>query len=252
MNRLNPELVKLKNYVAYMLLALTVTIPSIAQTQEDKGEEGWNFVIAPYVYAPAISGDVMINNHSGALAKTYVVGGMIAFEAYTPKWSIYTDLLLTNFNTDVTLPLTDRIGTIDASTTFFGIYAMRRVAKWFELGLGGRLIVTNSNMTAESTLLFSEIDADFNSVAVDPLFVYRFTFLNNEHWNIRLRGDVGGFGFYSIFTYLINPSVGYRITDLLEINLGYRLLSFYQNDEEGGDRFDLLFNGPQIGVLFHF
>jgi hypothetical protein len=252
MKSLKNAKVELTNCAICILLALAVAIPSIAQAQADSAEEGWDFVIAPYVYAPTISGDVKINRNSGTLSNKLSVGGMLAFEAYNPKWSIYTDLLHMNFDTDVTLPLSSRMGTLETSTTFFGIYAMRRVAKWFEVGLGGRLAFNNSRLKADPNRIFPEIDAEFNSVIFDPLLVYRFTFLRNDKWNIGLRGDVGGFGFYSIFTYMINPMVGYQISDLLEINLSYRLLSFYQDDEEGRDKFDLLFYGPQLGLLFHF
>ena len=104
---------------------------------------------------------------------------------------------------------------------------------------------------ADSTESFPELDTEYNATEISPLIVYRFTFFSNDKWNIRMRGDVGGFGVYSIFTYLINPSAGYRISDLIEVNLSYRLLSFDQNDEDNGDNFDLIFQGPQFGVLFH-
>ena len=234
-----------------IIICLATFITLLVSAQEDSTEKGWNFVIAPYVYVPVISGDVMINYRTGSLSNNVGFGGLLAFEAYSPKWSVYTDVLNNNVETDITLPLSSRVGTFKTSTTFVGFYGMRRVAKWFEVGLGARIIFNNSSIKADSREPFPELDTEYNGTAISPLIVYRFTFFSNDKWNIRMRGDVGGFGVYSIFTYLINPSAGYRISDLIEVNLSYRLLSFDQNDEDNGDNFDLIFQGPQFGVLFH-
>ena len=239
----------------FLCLATLFTIGTSAQedAQEDAKEKGWNFVISPYVYVPVANGDVMVNYNAGSLYYQTTVGGLLAFEAYNPKWSIYSDLLITNIDTDIDLPVSSRTGTFEANTTFLGFYGMRRVATWFEVGLGAKIIFSNSNITADAREpLFPELDVEYNTTAVSPLIVYRFTFLDTEKWNLRMRGDVGGFGVASIFTYMINPSAGYRISDLLEVNLAYRYLYFKKDDEDNGNKIDLNFNGPQFGVLFHF
>ncbi len=239
----------------FLCLATLFTIGASAQedAQEDAQDKGWNFVISPYVYVPVANGDVMINYSGGSLYHEVTFGGLLAFEAYNPKWSIYSDLLITNIDTDIDLPVSSRTGTFEANTTFLGFYGMRRVATWFEVGLGAKIIFSNSNITADAREpLFPELDEEYNNTGVSPLIVYRFTFLDTDKWNLRMRGDVGGFGAYSIFTYMINPSGGYRISDLLEVNLAYRYLYFKKDDEDNGNKIDLNFHGPQIGVLFHF
>jgi len=194
----------------------------------------------------------MINYNSGSLYHKATVGGLLAFEAYNPKWSIYTDLLITKIETDIQLPLSSRLGTFKANTTFLGFYGMRRVAKWFEIGLGAKIIFNNSSITADARNLFDELDVEYDMTTVSPLVVYRFTFLDTDKWNLRVRGDVGGFGAYSIFTWMINPSAGYRISDLIEVNAAYRFLSFEKDDKDNGNKIDLNFDSPQFGVLFHF
>ncbi len=237
----------------YIFLCLATVMSFLVSAQGNAQDKEWNFVVAPYAYVPVISGDVTINNNAGILSKEAGFVGLFAFEAYNPKWSIYGDLLLNASENGITLPISSREGTFKSSTTFVGFYGMRRVAKWFEIGLGVRLIFNDMNLKADAESSLPEINAEYNSTGVDPLIVYRFTFLNTDKWNIRMRGDVGGFGVYSIFVYMINPSAGYRISDLLEVNLSYRLLSFNEgNKEETGNEIDLQFSGPQFGLLFHF
>ena len=64
---------------------------------------------------------------------------------------------------------------------------MIKLAKWLDLGLGGRTAFYNMKLKADQTILFSEIDTQGNSVLFDPLFVYRFTFLKTEKWKMKTK-----------------------------------------------------------------
>jgi len=236
-----------------LLLTYTIVSPGIVLAQEVKTDDGWNFTIAPFLYAPTVSGDVIINNNPGSLNTLKLnLGGMLYFESYSPKWSIATDLILMNFDTDITMNLSGREGTLGLKNTIVGFYVMYRVARWIELGLGGRLVAATTNLHVPAGNILSEINGEFKSVIVDPLLVTRFTFLNTKKWHLALRGDVGAFGALGYFTWLVNPYVGFKLSKLFEVNLGYRVLSLYHDDEPNNDRLDLLLYGPQVGLQIHF
>jgi hypothetical protein len=238
------------NLFRILLITILMISPEFVNAQETKKEKRWSFIPAVYILGPTLSGDVLINNNPAILtAKKMNVGGMVSFEARSPKWSISTDFIYTNIDTDITMPRTNRKGTIDIRTSFYGLYGMRRVAKWLELGLGVRIVVYDINMKVPAGIIFSEIDTRFKSGIVDPLIVTRVTFLDSENWELALRGDVGAFGIWGYFTYLIYPYVGYKIKNLFEVNLGYRVVNLYHNDEAGNDKIDLLYYGPQLGLL---
>jgi len=74
-------------------------------------------------------------------------------------------------------------------------------------------------------------------------------FVQNDRWNVGIAGDVGGFGFFDTWTYLVNPYVSYRVSDLFELSTRYRVLSLDHEDESGGDKTDLTFYGPEIGFF---
>ena len=232
------------------LLVFAIVCPSMSQAQE-KDPDGWNFIIGAYFYAPTVNGEVKVNNNSAVLTQELNMGGMLGFQAYNPKWSLSSDLMFVNVSTDITVPITDRSGTYEAATTLWGFYAMRKVAKWFDLGLGARLGIVNSKLKVEEGPVLPEIDSESTMWMLPPLVVYRFNFVESEKWTARLRGDIGGFGFFSTFTYLVNPYVGFRVSKLFEPYLGYRVISVYRDDEDGGDQVDMLLYGPQFGFLFH-
>ena len=239
--------------VILLISGITVANPFICQAQESENKEGWHFTIAPYIYAPTVSGDVIINNNPGKIPSTKLnIGGMLYIEAYSPKWSIASDLMLMDVSTDITMNKSGREGTYNIKPTIVGLYSLWRVAKWLEVGIGGRLVSSKSNLQVPAGIILSEIDAEFHSVIVDPLIVTRFTFLKTKKWQIAMRGDVGAFGLLGYFTWLVNPYAGFKISKVFEVNLGYRVLSLYHDDSENNDRLDLLLYGPQAGLLIHF
>ena len=239
--------------VFLIILGLCTICPLTSLAQDDKAEKRWNFTIAPYIYAPTVSGDVLINNNPGMIPSSNLnLGGMLYLEAYTPKWSIATDLMFMDVSTDITMNISGREGTLNIKPTIVGLYFLRRVAKWFEVGIGGRLISSKTNLLVPAGAILSEINTEFNSAIVDPLIVTRFTFLKTEKWQISMRGDVGAFGLLGYFTWLVNPYAGFKISKMFEVNLGYRVLSMYHDDSENNDRLDLLLYGPQAGLMIHF
>ena len=230
-----------------LLMSLMLAYPAIVQAQEAQTNEGWNFKIGPDFYAPFVSGEITMDSISGALANSLNYGGSLGFEAYSAKWSVATDLMFVNAVSDVTLPLSSREANFDGKFTLFGVYAMHRVANWFDIGLGGRLILVDADLFVDGV---QQKDSKYPTGA--PLIVYRFNIFESPKWDIRLRGDFGGFGVDSNWTYLVNPLIGYRFNKLFELYVGFRLLAFSYNNESTATEMDILMYGPKIGFFIHF
>ena len=73
-------------------------------------------------------------------------------------------------------------------------------------------------------------------------------------FSVILRGDVGGFDVGSKFTYNAVGLVGYNISSVVSVWLGYRVLGV--NYESGSClnkfKFDGTFYGPITGIVFRF
>ena len=258
----NVKTKKIFAFVIVILMTFMFVHPSMGQAQEGNNEEGWNFLIAPYLFVPFISGEIGVKDYSadfnkgpGELIETLDFAVMLYLEASNPQWALIMDALYLKSGKDITLKEeTQREGTVGVNVTSIGFSGMRRLTTWFELGIGGRVNFYNMQMNVETGAILPEIDEKSNDTWFDPLIVYRFTApLNNEKWKLGLHGDFGGFGVGSKFTYMVYPYAGYQFSNWFELSLGFRTAGFdFENNKAGVEnKLDVLFYGPQIGFLFH-
>lgn len=91
---------------------------------------------------------------------------------------------------------------------------------------------------------------------VDPLVGLQYNVPFADRWRFNLRGDVGGFGLGSDFSYQGLVNVGWQATDSVHLILGYRIIGFDYEDGNRGSRnyqrFDLTEQGPLAGIAFSF
>jgi hypothetical protein len=90
----------------------------------------------------------------------------------------------------------------------------------------------------------------------DPFIGIRAGYDMSKRWSIVFKGDIGGFGIgnASEFTWQTEGTIGYRVSKLFTLFLGYRLLSFDTVEGSGSQKSgtDLLQHGPIIGAGVSF
>ena len=77
----------------------------------------------------------------------------------------------------------------------------------------------------------------------------------NLDWSVILRGDIGGFGISSDFSWNVQGGVIYAVSDWLSVVGQYRALDVdFQNEEAGLDflSYDTTTHGPIAGLVFRF
>jgi len=86
----------------------------------------------------------------------------------------------------------------------------------------------------------------------DIFFGARYTKALGAKWLLSIRGDIGTGG--SQFAWFGNAGIGYRLSDLLTLALGYRILSLDYQTDPGPDyyRFDAALGGPGLVLAFTF
>ena len=133
------------------------------------------------------------------------------------------------------------------------VTAMRRLASWAEVGVGGRLNVIEGGLFVEEGQVLPGIDVSQTKTWFDPLIAARFI-APLKRWQLGVSGDIGGFGIGSDLAWQANPFVGYRFSRLFELAAAYRWLGM--DYETGSDtdmfRYDMVTFGPEIGFVFHF
>ncbi len=108
-----------------------------------------------------------------------------------------------------------------------------------------------------------EVDVDFDippisqsakKDLVDPIIGGRYKWKIADKWNLKLYGDIGGFGVGSDFTWQALGVVDFWPWQHVGFSAGYRALNYEFEDDEGATTFelDLLLHGPILGVTFRF
>jgi hypothetical protein len=249
---------KLITYSLPLLLAIFLT-PTDARAQDS--EKKTHFLVEPYFMVPTMKGDIAVRQlpasevdaDPGDIFGQLKFGAMAYIEVnYDNKWAFSTDFLFMDLEADVKPNALVTGGTISAKQLAFEFAGLKRVAPWFEVGVGGRVIDM-------------KIDADLNTVSGgrsgsrrktwgDPIIIVRSQGAINEKWLLQFRGDIGGFGLASDFTWQIQANVGYQFSKLVSATIGYRVLDVNYDKGDGEERFmyDISTSGPVIRVGFRW
>ena len=122
---------------------------------------------------------------------------------------------------------------------------------YFDLSADLRLETTSA-----STGVVTVREASEGASWIDPLIGLQYNVPFADRWRFNLRGDVGGFGVGSDFSYQALVNVGWQATDAVHLILGYRVIGFDYEDGNRGSRnyqrFDLTEQGPLAGIAFSF
>ena len=94
---------------------------------------------------------------------------------------------------------------------------------------------------------------DLGDSWVDPVVGGRLVQDLAEDWFLTARGDLGGFGVGSDFSWNVQGGVGYEVSNSFSLVLQYKALDVdFQNDEAGSDflSYDTTTHGPLLGFVF--
>jgi hypothetical protein len=254
-----------------------------------KGEDGWRFLIAPYIWLTAIQGTAegkrgntadinltvgdalsLINNVD------FILGGRIEIEK--GRWGFIFDgfgqhlsdsddfsrIRKTRFPILVppTVPIqgnvemTMEMSIMQAALSYDVYRSTKFVGKMPELTIeamaGARYTYLRSRVefAAAGPLIGAQRTIDGSKNWIDPIVGGRVLWNLHKSWQVNLEADIGGFGAGSDFSSNLNAGVFYRITDWLLLWGGYRGL--YTNYDKNHFKFDAWIHGPYLGVGFEF
>ena len=244
-----------------VLISFAALTAPTASAQSGSGD--WQFAIAPYLWAAGMDGTMAIGEMEQEI--DYPFSDVISdldfalmghFDMRNERWVISSDLVYVDLgrsqNVDPIEPGDPTTFTAGMDMVLLELVGGYRVSPVFTLLAGGRWV----DMTAElgATGGLEDHHAEASKDWIDPLIgVHAFVPLS-ENWWLGLRGDVGGFGVGSELTWQAYADLGWQVSDLVAIILGYHVLDI---DYEGGAgpltaNLDLMISGPQLGVAFRF
>lgn len=253
----------MKSRFFLVLLAAAVVILVVPQAVAQSSSNEWQFAIAPYAWLAGMDGSMTIGGHEagdGSVDFDNIIDSldfvfMGHFDMRNEHWVISSDLLFMDLGGSRDYADGDGTeGTVSTGfdTTLFEVVGGYRVSPAVTLLAGARLVDMGMSIDWEGPLEDRRVDA--SKSFVDPLVgVHVFAPLS-EKWWFGFRGDLGGFGVGSELTWQAYADIGFRISHLVSVLAGYRILDMdYESDTDVVTAdLDMTVSGPQLAVVFTF
>jgi hypothetical protein len=236
---------------------------------ESRPQEGWQFNLVGYAWLPSVTGSITVRGHEAQDNASFtdivrksdsLLAYMSRFEAQKDPFGVFVepiwmrigvgskaDILISNLTTELTY------------VEFGGFYrALQGVAgpanrHWFVDALaGGRY--TNLSMSAS---LNDGSSPSQSKSWVDPFIGARVRLEMTPTWDFQLRGDIGGFGVGSQFSWNLVALIGHRFAlfgTAAEAIAGFKALEqdYRTGSGDRAFRWNNILWGPVVGLSARF
>ena len=258
-----------KQSIKFLATGLAIFILGISfyhvTAQDTTKVKKWNFLAEPYIMFPYMNGETGIGNNisvpidasAGDIFNNLKMAAMLNFEARTEKWAITSDFVYMSLKQGITPGTVIESGEVSAKELIWETAGLYRIVPSLELGIGGRLVNLDMGIDFTRNAIVDgskNFNASGSKTWFDPLLIARLTEDINEKWLFQFRGDLGGFGVGSDFTWQIQAYTGYRFTKVFQLTAGYRILGIDYDNGTNADRFvyNVDTSGPVIRFGFNF
>ena len=243
-----------------------------AQDSESKTNK-WQFEITPYFLAAAMNGEAGAGGITTDIDMSFEdiwnnldVGLMGIFEARKGPWIFALDAVYFRLKDEETNSWTGPNGKV----TVDGAVEATLVQQLYQGTVGYRVIDSKTKLDFTGGLRYTIVDNDFDltlstnnetfpggqrSLSIseswtDPVFGVRFLAPFSKKWSFFGYGDIGGFSVGSTITYQAIAGLRWQFSKVVSAKLAYRYL--YQDFEDDDFVWDMVYQGPLIGIGFTF
>ncbi len=239
-----------------MLLALLglalATKPSVVAQEEQNGK--WTFDISLYGLAAGMSGDVAARGISADLDMSFSdildnleFGAMGKLRVGYDRWSFNTEVIYMGLGASKNNFEADLDQWIVEPTVGYSF------CKGFEALAGVRYNNLSGDITGTGPLGIARA-ASGTQDWWDPILGANLSLPFAKKFSLNFRGDIGGFSVGSDLTWQLFPYLGWQISRCCSLQAGYRWVYVDYETGTGANEFkyDMLTQGPQLGVTFRF
>jgi hypothetical protein len=225
---------------------------------------GWEHTAVLYAMGAAIDGEAQIGDlvvpvdmSMSDIFDALEFGAMAAYRADNGTWSFTVDATFMGLGGTAATERGIVKGDLDLDQFTLMATVGRRVTPHLEALLS--LAYLDLSTDLEATIRVPGEDditrqASASASWVDPLIGLQYNVPIGEQWRFNLRGDVGGFGIGSDFTWQALANFRWQASERLGVVFGYRMIGFdYEDGHDAGyERYDLLEQGPLVGMTIAF
>jgi hypothetical protein len=212
---------------------------------------GWDFSLRPYFFMSGLSGAVTagpvtvpINSGFGDLIDNLRIGGFLAFTAEKGQWGMYADFQYISLKGSSTGPIDAELG-LDNLVAEADVSFRPANAPTLKFLAGLRLYSVEQSLSIRGNP-----QPEASATVVDPILAAQGEWRLGERWDFELRGDIGGFGVGSEFTYQLLALAHWNISRSVNLPFGYRILSY--QIRTGDIWMNTRMSGLVLGLDFRF
>ena len=240
-----------------LVLIFNLSIFTVAAQSSPK-EKNWHFLADVYLMFPNMAGEIGIGNlltvpvdaNPGDIFSKLKFAGMLYLEAQSNKWAITSDIVYMNLNQEVTQSTLLHSGTASAEQFVWESAGFYKITSFLDAGVGGRLNNLQAGIDARRNVFpagTEEVTGSSSKTWFDPIIIARIKTDIRDKWLFQFRGDVGGFGVSSDFTWQLQAYAGYRFSKVFQLTAGYRILSI--DYDKGLDEERFIYNVDTFGPV---
>jgi len=247
-----------------LLLVFPISTQNVSAQPGDSVKK-WKVITEIYLLFPYMKGDIGVGNHitvpveakPNDIFSNLTFGAMLNVEVHNSKWAFISDLLYANLDKEVLPTKLISSGTVSAKQIIWEPSGLYRLTSYLEAGVGGRLNFMESGFDIFRKTIPSgteEIAESASKTWFDPILIARVSTSIRDKWLFKVKGDLGGFGLGSDFTWQVQAYAGYRFGKLFQLTAGYKILSI--DYDKGTDTNRFIYNvdtsGPVVRFGFNF
>lgn len=252
-------MVKQLTFILFFMTLSLLGFSSVTFADDTSKNKDWQFNLAPfYLWAVNLDGDMSAGPASASVKVTFddifdslESAFIVHFETlYKDHWGFLVDVNYLDLENKMTLPagISQNIDLNLTLAEFSAFYRLNHGAHKIDFIAGGRYVDLENKVSVVGgpTLI------DGNQDWLDPLVGARWTWGFADNWSLIARGDIGGFGVGSDFSWHALGLVEWQPWKYASFIAGYRALDMDYEDGSGRDYFnyDATIHGPVVGVNF--
>jgi hypothetical protein len=239
------------------LAAASVVILAGPQAVAQSGSGGWEYAIAPYLWAAGMDGSMTVAAIEAdvdvpfdTIIEDLDIAFMGHFDMRNERWVLSSDLIYVDLEDNV--EVAQGTGTATVEETLLEVAGGYRVSPALALLVGARWVDLSSGLQYSGPAVQGSVDA--SKSWIDPFVGAHSTAPLSDRWFVGIRGDIGGVGVGSELAWQAYADVGWKASDVVSVIVGYRVIDMDYEDGSGLEYFhyDLQIAGPQLGVAFRF
>lgn len=216
---------------------------------------GWRHQIGLYLFAAGLDGETTVKGIDADVDVSFSdiwdnleAGAMLAYRAESERYALTLDTIYMGLAAEKDDgPLSTEV---EFDELVVEVAGCLRTSPRTDVFLGARYWSLDGEVEIRG--VGPGVGADAKEDWVDPLIGARHTLPLAERWSLTLRGDVGGFGVGSDFSWQAAARVNWEVSESTALTLGYRVVDVDYQDGSGADefRYDVTTSGLLFGIVF--